>query len=69
MHLTDALSILENSDSEGFHHIIMNIFDMILEYTPMFLPHALPQLEPNLLLKFDALIHSQISIPVSVNPI
>ena len=51
MHLIDALGVLENSNSEEFHNIIVNIFDLILEYTSVFLPHALTQLEPNLFLK------------------
>ena len=47
----------------------MNIFDVILGYIPMLLPHDLPQLKPNLFLKADELIHEQVSIPVSDNPI
>ena len=44
----DALVVLEDVDSEGFHNIIVNIIDMVLEEYPMFLPHALSQLEPNI---------------------
>ena len=69
MHITDALGILENYDSEGFHNIIVNIFDMVLEYAPMFLPHALPQLKPNLFLKVNAPVHYQLIIPTCFNTI
>ena len=51
MHITDALGILENYDSEGFHNIIVNIHYMVLEDAPTFLPHALPQLKQNLFIK------------------
>ena len=33
----------------------------------MFLTHALPKLEPNIFLKFDALIRAQVRIPLCVN--
>ena len=69
MHILYALNVMENFDSEGFCNIIMNIFDVILEYTPVILPHALYQIELKLLIKFDALIHAQLRIPVSVNAI
>ena len=69
MNLTDVLGILEDSDSKGLHNIIVDIFYVVLEDAPMFLPHALPQLEPNILIKVDALIHSQIIIPVCVRSI
>ena len=45
------------------------IFDVILQYTQMFLPHSLPQLAPNIFLKLYSLIHAQLSIPIYVKPI
>ena len=69
MHLRDALGVLENYNYEGFQNIIVNIFDVILEYTPMFLPRALPQLETNIFFKVDALIRAQVSISVCATPI
>ena len=53
----DALGVQENSDSERFHNIIVNLFDVILEYTPMFIPHAIPHIKPNTFLKLYAIIH------------
>ena len=58
MNLTDVLSVLESYDSEGFHNIIVNIFDVILEDATMFLPHNLPQIEPNIFLRVDAPIYA-----------
>ena len=64
----DALGVLENSDSKGFHNIIVNIFDMILEDAPMFLPRDLPQLEPNIFFKLYAPFRDWVSKPVCFNP-
>ena len=50
----DALGVLEDYDSEGFHNVIVNIVDMVLEGAMMFLPHDLTQLKPNIFLKVDA---------------
>ena len=69
MHLLDALSVVDNSNSEGFHNIIVNLFTVVLEYTPRFLLHALSQLEPSMLLKIDVLVHVQISTNVIVKPV
>ena len=55
MHLLKAFSIAENSNSEGFHNIIVNVFDVILEYALILPLYALSQLKPNLLIKVDAL--------------
>ena len=60
----DALSVMDNSEMEGFHNITVNLFDVILEYSPMLTPHAVSQVKPNLLLKVNALVQSQIFIPV-----
>ena len=62
----DALGVLGYSDSEGLYNIIVDIFDVVLEDPPMFLPHALPQLKLNILLKVDGIIHSQVIIPVQI---
>ena len=69
MHITEVLGILEDADSEGFQNFIVSIFDMVLEDALMFLPHALPQLEPNIFLKFDAPVRAQVSTPVCVSSI
>ena len=66
MYLVDAFSVLENSDSEGFHNIIVNIFDLALLDSKMPLPRAIPQLEPNIFLKFDVSVALQVHIPQSV---
>ena len=67
MNFTDALGVLEDYDSEGFHNVIENMFDMVLEDTMMFLPHPLTQLEPNLFLKVYAPLYDRVSIPVYVD--
>ena len=59
----DVLGVLENSDSEGFHNIVVNIFDVILEDAPIYPPHALLELEPNIFLKVKAYVHTQVHIP------
>ena len=60
---------MENFGSKGFHNIIVNVFDVILEYTQALLTHALYQLEPKPLLEVDVLVHDQGSITVNVKPI
>ena len=51
MHLADALSVLENYDSERLLNVIMYVFGMTLKGLPVFLPRDLSQLETQLLLK------------------
>ena len=63
MNLMDALGIIEDAESKGFHNVIVNIFDMVLEDAPMFLSQYLTQLEPNLFLEFKAPIFNQVHIP------
>ena len=58
----DMLSILENSYSERFHNFIVNIFDVALVHAPMPLPNNLPQIEPNIFLKVDTSVASQLHI-------
>ena len=53
MNLTDMLVILEYAGSEGFHNVIVNILYMVLKYSLMLLPHALPQIKPNLFIRVD----------------
>ena len=58
-----------NSDTEGFHNIIANIFEVVLEYATMLPLHAIYQLKPNILIEVEALVQSQVCIPVVVNPV
>ena len=64
MHLLDVFRITDSYDTEGLHNIIVNVFEVVLEYSTALPPHALSQLEPNILLKVDALFHSEVGIPV-----
>ena len=63
MHLTDALGTLDNYNSEGFHNVIVNIFDMVLEDSPMLFPHAITKLKTNLSLKSEASVPYQVHTP------
>ena len=63
------LSVPDNSDSEWFHNIIANLFGMILVYTPMYLPHALSQIKPKILIEVDALVQYQVGISAVIKPI
>ena len=45
MHLTEALSVMDNEYPEGLHNIIVIIFDMVLKDVPVITPHTLSQLE------------------------
>ena len=58
MHITDAHSILENSDSERLQSFVVDVFDMVLEGLPVFNPHAIYQLKPQLLIKVGAILLS-----------
>ena len=58
MYIMDALSVLDNAESEGFQNFILNIFDMALLDSTMPLPHALPQLKPNIFIKVYAYVAS-----------
>ena len=69
MHILDAFIVTDNYDSEGFHNIIVNLFDVILKFATMLPPHALSQLEPNILLVVDALVQSNVVITFVVKPI
>ena len=51
MNLHHALGIVENPNTEWFHNIIVNIFQVVLVDASVLPSHALPQLEPKLLLK------------------
>ena len=54
---------MEDSDSEWFHNVIVNIFDIVLEESTTFLSNAINQLEPNIFLKVKAYVHTQVHIP------
>ena len=60
---------MENSDTEGFHNIIANLFEVVLEFATIIPPHEIYQLEPNLLLEVNALVQSHLVIPVVVKPV
>ena len=66
MHLTDALSVLENYDLEKLQNIIVDIFDVVLESDTMLTPHDINQWEPNIFIKVDVLIGSQVYTSRSV---
>ena len=67
MHLLETFRVMENYRSKGFHNIIANVFDVILEYTLMLLPNNFPQLETKLILNVGSLVQYQVSISVVVN--
>ena len=66
MHITDTLSTPEIADSEGFHNVIVNIFDVALVDDPVPLLHAIHQLKLNIFLRFDAYVASQLHTPLAV---
>ena len=67
MHIHDVLDLAENSDTEWFHNIIANVFQVVLVDASVIPPHALTQLEPKLLIEVDAFIKSQVVIPIIPN--
>ena len=69
MHLFNALGVAENPDAEGFHNIILNVLQVVLVDAPVLLPHAFPQIEPNLPLKLDTLIKYHICMPIISNTV
>ena len=69
MDLTDTFGVLENYESEGFHNIIVNILDVILEAALMFLPNDLPLFEPNIFLKVNAPICERLQNNLCINTI
>ena len=56
MYLLNALVIVNNSDTEWFHNIISNIFQVVLVDALLLHPHAFLQLEPKLLLKVNVFV-------------
>ena len=58
MHLADVLSVLKDSNPEWLHNTIVDVFHMILEGAPIFPPHDIFQLGPQLLLKVGAVLQS-----------
>ena len=64
MHISNALSIAENFNTEGIHNIIVNLLQVVLVDTPVLSPHAFTQLEPYIPLKVDALIHIKVRMSI-----
>ena len=58
MHLADSISVLEDSDPEWLHNIIVCVFDMVLEGAPVIPSHVLSRLEPQLLLMVGTMLRS-----------
>ena len=56
MHLHNTLGVVDNSNSEWFHNIIADVFQVVLVDALVIAPHALPQLKPKLLIEVDAFI-------------
>ena len=69
MHLHNTLKVADNSDTEWFQNIIANVFQVVLVEASVLPPHALPQLEPNILLKVGTFIKSHVGIPVISNTV
>ena len=69
MHIHNALSVAENSDTEWFHNIIVNLFQVVLVDALVLPPHALSQLKLNPPLEVDAFIKYQLGIPVISNTV
>ena len=46
-----------------------NVFWVVLEYDTMLPPHALSQIETNLIIELDALVQSEVGIPIIVKPV
>ena len=69
VHLLNEFSVTENSDTEWFHNIIVNLFLVVREYTVVLPPNSLSQLKPNILLKLDSLFQSWVGILVVVKPV
>ena len=67
MHLTDAQIVLEYANPKGFHNVILNLFHVILKVGMVILTHALPKLEPGLLLKVIADFRSTDRVPISTS--
>ena len=69
MHILNALSVMDSCEMEWFHNIIANVFGMILVYTSMYLPHALSQIKPKILIEVNALVQYQVGISAVIKPI
>ena len=64
MHLISAFSVTENSETEWLHNSIANIFYVVLEYSVVIPLHTLSLLKTKLLIKVDALVKTQVGIPI-----
>ena len=69
VNILNALRVAENSDTEWLHNAISNIFEVVLKDGPLLPPHRLSQLEATLLLEVDALVQSQVGIPVIISSV
>ena len=69
MHIHNALGVVDNYDTKWFQNIIVNVFRVVLVDALVIPPHALCQLEPNILLEVDAFIKPQVGTPVISNTV
>ena len=69
MHLHNTLGLSKDCDTEWLHNIISNTFQVVLVDAFMLPTHALPQVEPKLLLGVDTYIKSQVDITVIYNTV
>ena len=69
MHLTDALSVLEYANPEGYQDIVINLMKMIMEGAPMISLYAFSQVKPQMFLKVFAAVFSTNGTPVSFQPV
>ena len=69
MHLLNALVVVDNYDTEWLHNYIANIFEVVLKDAPVRPPHRIYRIEPKLLIKFNALLYSQVGIPFISNTV
>ena len=60
----NAIGVAENSETEWLHNSISNIFYVVLEYAMVIPLHTLSLLKTKLFLKVDALVKTQVGIPI-----
>ena len=66
MHILNVLGVAENSDTAWLHNVNEEV---VLKDAAVIFPHKIPQLEPNLLLEVDSLVHHQVYTPVIRNSV
>ena len=69
MHIPNTIGVVDNSDMEGFHNIIADVFQVVLVDALVIPLYAFTQIEPNLLLEVNTLIKYQVGIPVLFNTV